>query len=280
MPSIRFAKVESVGNHFVLVEAFEAVTSDWTELARLAGLHRFGIGSDGLLVISPSSVGDFRFRMFNPDGTEDMCGNGLRCAGLYVSERRLTSKREIVFETKDGLRETIINSHDHGKGLVWASMGKPSLRASDIPASGGLEELIDYPLVVGQETFELTCVAVGTPHAVIRAEVEDFWREVPKVSREIGSHPLFPEGLNVTWYSPGESGEIRARTWERGVGPTLGCGTGACAALVTAHIHGLSGRSACVRFPGGDLSVEWRDDGDIWSAGLASIVFDGIVEIA
>ena len=279
MTSIPFTKVEGIGNHFVLVNALDMPALDWPMLARATSEHNFGVGSDGLLVLLPSDNADFGFRMFNPDGTEDMCGNGLRCIAVFIAEKRLSPKADLVFETRDGLRQAEIISGRGGSGTVRVNMGVPSLRAADIPMQADLDQVVDYPLEIGGRTYELTCVSVGSPHAVICAELADYWETIPPVSRDIEHHPLFPERINVTWCSGLTDGALWIRTWERGIGFTLGCGTGACAALVAAHIRGTTRSSALVSSPGGTLDIEWRDRGDLYMTGPARIVYEGTWQV-
>lgn len=272
MTNLPFAKVEGVGNGFVLIDALGLPELDWPALAVRMCAQHFGVGADGLLVLLPSQNGDFKLRMFNPDGTEDACGNGLRCAVVYVHSAGLSGKSEIVFEARDGLRRAeMIES-----GCVRVNMGCPSLRAADIPADLGVDEVADYPLEVGGGVYHITAVSVGTPHAVICAPPASFWETIPPVSRSIETHHAFPERISVTWCLCESPDSLRIHTWERGVGRTLGCGTGACAALVAAHLEGLAGSRARVSSPGGTLEIEWPDREDIFMSGPASIVYRGI----
>ena len=269
MEYIPFTKVEAIGNSFVLVNGIAMREMDWPALAIEMCEHHFGVGSDGLLVLKPSDKADFKMLMFNPDGTPDSCGNGLRCMAVYVREAGLTAKREIVFEARDGLRQAEIIP-----GGVRMNMGRPSLRAADIPSTLG-GELINYPLEARRQTFNVTAVVVGTPHAVICAPLEAFWETIPPVSAEIENHPAFPERINVTWCACESPDSLRIRTWERGIGPTLGCGTGASAALVAANLNGFESTRATVTSPGGSLLVEWPEKGDLFVSGPANIVYKG-----
>jgi len=266
-----FTKVEAIGNNFVLIDALGISEPDWSSLAVGMCAHRFGIGSDGLLALLPSQKADFKMRMFNPDGTEDACGNGLLCAAVYIRAIGLSAKKELTIEAKDGLHGVEISRTLTAR----VNLGRPSLRPADIPADSDADRLFDHPLELGGGTQRITAVTVGTPHAVICAPSESFWTAIPEVSREIETHPLFPERVNVTWCSSESPGSLRIRTWERGVGPTLGCGTGACAALAAANLHGIVETSACVTSPGGTLYVEWPDRGDIFISGTANIVYSG-----
>jgi len=267
--TISFTKLEAIGNNFVLVNAIGMPEMDWSALAINMCAHHFGVGSDGLLVLKASDTADFKMMMFNPDGTPDSCGNGLRCTALYVHAEGLSDKREVVFEVREGLRRTEII-----EGGVKMDMGPPSVRAADIPSTLGGEP-VNHPLEVGGQTINITAVLVGTPHAVIFAPLESFWETIPPVSEEIERHPAFPERINVTWCAAESADSLRIRTWERGVGPTMGCGTGASAALVAANLKGLVGTRARVTSPGGCLLVEWPDKGNLFVSGPANVVYKG-----
>ena len=278
MKTLPFTKVEAIGNNFVLVNALgmpESAAADWPALAAGMCAHRFGVGSDGLLALLPSGKADFRLAMFNPDGTEDACGNGLRCAAVYIHAAGLSAKRDLTIEAKDGVRHTAIVPSADGSVSAKVNMGRPSLRPADIPANLDVDEVLNYPLDVGGDVYHVTAVQAGSPHAVIYAPLESFWERIPPVSADIEKHPAFPERINVTWCARESPESLRIRTWERGVGPTLGCGTGACAALVAANLHGHASVRAGVISPGGTLEIEWPDRADIFVTGPANIVFEG-----
>lgn len=271
MRSIQFTKMEGIGNDFVLVDAWHLPEMDWPRLTvRMCDRH-FGIGSDGLLVLLPSDKADFRMRMFNPDGTEDMCGNGLRCIAVYARNAGRVAGDEFTIETFDGVRRAEVSGSS-----ARVSMIKPSFKTMDIPANLDVDEVIDYPIEAGGRVYRITAVQVGTPHAVIFAPAESFWEVIPPESLLIQQHPVFLERVNVTWCDVESPESLRIRTWERGAGPTLGCGTGACAALVAANINGLASTRAEVTSPGGTLEIEWPDRGDILMSGPARIVYHGV----
>lgn len=272
---MRFTKVEAIGNHFVLVDARDMPEMDWPDLAVRMCAHAFGVGADGLLVISRSESAGFRFRMWNPDGTEDVCGNGMRCGAVFLFEKGLVGRSPISFEAKSGIVHAEISIDEDGVPSARVNMGSPSTRAKDVPIALPVDDALNVPVDVGGRIYTANCVLVGTPHAVIFADFSDFWERIPPVSADIEGHRLFPERINVTWCHVASSDSLVIRTWERGVGPTLGCGSGACAALVAANLHGLAGTSACVRSPGGVLQVDWPDRGDVFASGPARIVFEG-----
>jgi len=273
--TLRFHKVESVGNHFVLLDAQAMPEMDWSMLATSMCAHHFGVGADGLLVIQRSANAHFRFRMFNPDGTEDVCANGMRCATAYMHKTGHLTADEATIEAVDALHLTRILAVDNGSVNVKLNMGIPSLRPADIPALAEIDRMVDYPLQVASDVYYTTGVSVGTPHAVIFVTTESLETSIPEVSRAIETHPLFPQRINVTWCAVESRDLLRVRTWERGVGPTLGCGTGACAALVAAHTKGLVGTSARVVSPGGSLWVEWPQKQDVSVSGWTNLLYEG-----
>jgi diaminopimelate epimerase len=274
MQTLPFTKVEAVGNHFVLIDGRELSGMNWPLLAQRMCEFHCGVGGDGLLAIVPSSRGDFMMRMFNPDGSEDSCGNGLRCSAAYAYINGFCGK-DLVIEARDGLRPVQINSAEADSADVTVNMGRPSFKSRDIPAAVESEDMIDYPLEVGDETCYVTCVSVGTPHAVIFAPIEEFWDATPAISPEIEKHPIFPERISVTWCAVDDRETLRVHTWERAVGPTLGCGSGACAALAAASERGFAGTHAKVTSPGGVLEIDWPQCRDIFMSGPARIVYSG-----
>ena len=272
MNTVPFTKVEAIGNNFVLIDALSLPEMDWPALAISMCAHHFGVGSDGLMVLRASEKADFRMLFYNPDGTPDSCGNGLRCMATYVQQAGLTTKRKMTIEARDGLHdaEIIEACLPRSIGGVKMNMGRPSFQSADIPS-----EMVNHPLEVGGETYNVTAVLIGTPHAVICAPLESFWETIPSVSAEIEHHPAFPERINVTWCARESPESLKVRTWERGVGPTMGCGTGASAALVAANLNGIAGTRATVTSPGGSLLVEWPDKADIFVSGPANTVYKG-----
>lgn len=212
-------------------------------------------------------------RMFNPDGTEDACGNGLRCSAAYARISGLVTTNRIVFETQDGFHTAEVLGVDDSLAMVRVNMGHPCFCPSDLPAKLGNERLMDYPLEISGREFRINCVKIGTPHAVIFAPKEMFWDEIPDVSPAIEVHPAFPERTNITWCAVESPNSLYVRTWERGVGPTLGCGTGACSALIAAKLKGLTGSDAKVTSPGGFLDIQWPDEGEVIMSGPARLVF-------
>jgi len=239
--------------------------------------RHFGVGSDGLILILPSRVADVRMRMFNADGSEgQMCGNGIRCVAKYAFEHGRSKANPMRIETAAGVKtvELVIDA----AGRVTAAtvdMGPPILDPAKIPVKVPQKQVIDVPIRTAQHAYPMTCVSMGNPHAVIF--VPDA-AAVPleQVGPEIERHPLFPERVNVHFVQVRSPQEVTMRTWERGSGATLACGTGASAVCVAGALTGRTGRKITAHLPGGDLELHWRQDNDrVYMTGPAVEVFQG-----
>ncbi|MBM4462337.1 MAG: diaminopimelate epimerase [Chloroflexi bacterium] len=270
---MKFAKLQATGNDFVLVEA-EGLDCDWPRLAEAMCQRRFGIGGDGLMLLLKSKVADFRMRIFNSDGSEaEVCGNGLRCFARYVIDRGLArAGKEISIETTAGIRRV----RPEGDGRFEVNMGIPKFGAEEIPVaiSADRAPILDYPLHVQGTDLLLSFVSMGNPHGVCFVkELSDF--PLPDLGPIVVHHELFPQGLNFEVASVASRKEIKARVWERGVGETLSCGSGACAIAVTAMLHSYVDRWVDVILPGGRLTVGWDGKGGVYLRGEAALVFTG-----
>jgi len=276
MPEIPFTKMQSVGNDFIILY-WEEKEPDWSLISRRLTDRHFGIGADGLIIILPSNVADYRMRMFNPDGTEDMCGNGLRCSAKVFCELKNVNKNIIRVETIKGIKEVEII--DRTDWIVRANLGKPLLKPKEIPTLLDFSPIVDYPLVVKYRIFNATIVSIGTPHAVIFHE--DLTNDAfERYSPQIENHPIFPERTSVIWViDEDNNGELKIRIWERGVGETIGCGTGACAAVVAKVLKGGTKTSYKVTSKGGSLCVEWKNKEDVFLKGKVDEVFKGTIYI-
>ncbi|HIE53004.1 MAG TPA: diaminopimelate epimerase, partial [Armatimonadetes bacterium] len=235
---------------------------------------------DGLIVILPSRRAHFRMRMFNPDGSEaEMCGNGIRCLAKYVFEHGLTIDTELDIETKAGIIRPKLITKRRRVELVRVDMGEPRLRRRDIPMRGDPEALvINERLKVDGERYNVTCVSMGNPHCVLFVNNVEY-AEVEKLGPKIERHNLFPDRSNVEFVQVHRRDEISMRVWERGVGRTVSCGTGACAAVVAGALNDLTQRKVTVHLEGGDLFVEWRGDNRVLMTGPAEEVFTGEIDL-
>lgn len=287
---MEFTKLQATGNDFILIDAFTKGDPDslfalggnkprgdilLPELARAMCDRHYGVGADGLLLLLKSKVADFRMRMFNPDGSEaEVCGNGLRCVAKYIAERISPAPaQELTIETIVGIRK--VKSYSGNQFQV--DMGIPRFRAEEIPLSSRVDitPILDYPLNIDGWDLLLTFVSIGNPHGVcfLAESVADF--PLPELGAKIERHPLFPQRLNFEVVNILSPRKIRARVWERGVGETLACGSGACAIAVAAQLHHYVDNEVDVILPGGTLSVAWDGRGEVYLKGSAELVFTG-----
>ena len=273
---MRFTKMHGIGNDYIYVNCFEEVVHDPERMALVMSKSHFGVGGDGLILIEPSDTADFGMRIFNPDGSEgDMCGNGIRCVGKYVYERGLTDKTELTIATKAGLRQLWLTAEGGKVIRVKADMGTPELNPKLIPVDLPGELVLRHRLQIMGQTYFITCVNMGNPHAVLFVRDPEVI-DLPTIGPMIEHHPLFPRRTNVEFVRVIDRGILQMRVWERGAGETLACGTGACAALVAAVLAGLSDRTVQMKLSGGNLQLHWdAADNHVYQSGPAAFVFDG-----
>jgi diaminopimelate epimerase len=274
---MKFTKMHGAGNDYVYINGFEETVADPAALAIALSNRQFGVGSDGLILILPSPCADLRMRMFNADGSEaEMCGNGIRCVAKYAFDHRLVDKREITVETAAGVRTLQLFPGPAGRiERVRVDMGRPRLTRGEIPMTGPPDaQVVNRQLIALDRTFHFTAVSMGNPHCVIFVDnVAEF--PVDKYGPAIETHPLFPNRTNVEFVEILSPQEVRQRTWERGAGETLACGTGASAVCVAGVLNGLTERRILNHLSGGDLELEWTEAGHIDMTGPAVEVFTG-----
>ncbi len=281
---IDFVKMHGLGNDFILIDCLNKSLGDSSFLSYLAKKlcnRNFGIGADGLILILPSSKADLRMRIFNYDGSEaQMCGNGIRCFAKYTYENKLVSKNKFTVETLAGIITPELIFKDKEISGIKVDMGIPKLERREIPMEGeDTPTVVDETLTIDSKyVFKITCVSMGNPHCITFVnDVQSI--SVDEIGRKIENHPLFPEKTNVEFIQVLNKQEINFRVWERGVGATLACGTGACAALVASVLNKKTDREAIIHLPGGDLDIQWADDGHVYMTGPAELVFKGEMEI-
>lgn len=278
---MKFTKMQGAGNDYVYVNCFEERVENPGELAVKVSNRNFGIGSDGLILILPTDKADVRMRMFNSDGSEsEMCGNGIRCVAKYAYDHGLVAKKEITAETGAGIL-TLQLFTDSGNRVekVRVNMGAPRLARAEIPILyEGAGHVVAEPLNILHTTFKITCVSMGNPHCVIFVDdVENL--QLEKYGPLIENHEIFPRRTNVEFVHVISPAEVRQRTWERGAGETLACGTGASAVCVAGVLNGLTGKKILNHLSGGDLELEWAEDGNVYMTGPAVEVFSGEIDI-
>ena len=273
-----FTKMHGLGNDYVCINCFRERVEDPSGFARTLCDRHYGIGADGLILICPSKVSDFKMEIYNSDGSvAGMCGNGIRCLGKYVYDYRLTGKETLSIETKSGIRNMHLHIQDGKACGAMVDMGVPRLNAHSIPILSEKDLVINDPIEVQKKNYRMTGISMGIPHAVIFLE-EINGISLEETGRELEFHPRFPERANIEFCHVTARDRMEIRVWERGVGETLACGTGACAAVVASVLNDLTDEEVIVKLLGGELSVRWdRKVNHVFLEGPAVKVFDGVL---
>ncbi|WP_331665865.1 diaminopimelate epimerase [Anaerosporobacter sp.] len=278
---IRFTKMQAYGNDYVYIDAINQKVNNLPELARYVSDRHFAIGSDGMVLICPSDVADFRMRMFNPDGSEgEMCGNALRSVGKYVYDHKFTDKEFLTIETLGGIQKLQLFIENGVAVNIKADIGEPRLSTKVIPVNSELEEFIDQPVTILDKEFHTTALSWGNPHCVsFIDDVASF--DVHGYGREFEyKTELFPNKTNVTFAQVISRDYIKMREWERGTGETIGCGTGCCTAVVAAVLTGRCDRKVTVEQIGGPLEVEWDEETNhVFMIGPSHTMFESDIEV-
>ena len=279
---MRFTKMQGIGNDYVYVDCVRnSVPADPAALARAVSPRNFGIGADGLILICPSTEADVRMRMFNADGSEsEMCGNGIRCVAKFVYDHGIARKPRLAIETGRGVLTVDLELKNDKVSRVKVNMGEPILKSSEIPTTLPGDPPVNASLSIGGMRFDLTCVSMGNPHAVAYVS-DDFFKTdgrdlVAEYGPKLENAREFPRRVNAHFVKVHSLSEVTMRTWERGSGITLACGTGACAVCVAGVLTGHTGRKLLAHLPGGDLELEWSEaDNCVYMTGPATEVFSG-----
>lgn len=241
--------------------------------------RHLGIGSDGIILIENSNLADFKMRIFNSDGSEaEMCGNGIRCVGKYVYDKRLITEKEIKIETLAGIKQLKLFCDNRICYKVCVDMGEPAFKGEDLPTFLDEKVTKDLKLEVDDKEFRFTLVSMGNPHAITFAEdVSDIFLE--KYGFIVENYDIFPNRTNVEFVEIKDKKHIKMRVWERGTGETLACGTGACASVVAGVVNEYLDNEAEVELPGGKLNIKWDKNNHVYMTGPATMVFEGKIEI-
>jgi diaminopimelate epimerase len=275
---LRFTKMHGAGNDFVLLDGLRDALPPIAPIAAQLCDRHFGIGADQLLVVRPSQAADFRMEIWNADGSQvEMCANGIRCFYKYLWDSGHTREREIRVETLSG----VVRPRWVGPDLVSVDMGRPILAPAKIPTRLGSGDgpVLDVPLEVLGESLLVSSVSMGNPHAVVSVDDPDA-APVETLGPAIEHHVAFPNRVNVEFIAPVGRALLRQRTWERGVGETLACGSGACAAVVVSILRGVTDRRVRVELRGGSLEIAWpADDAHVEMTGAAAHVFEGRITV-
>ncbi|NLT08859.1 MAG: diaminopimelate epimerase [Ruminococcus sp.] len=276
---MNFTKMHGIGNDYIYINCFTETVTDPEKVSVILSDVRKGIGSDGLVLIMPSDKADFRMRIFNADGSEAMmCGNATRCIGKYVYEKGLTDKTDITLETNSGIKYLTLTVTDGKVSSVTVDMGKAVLLPRDIPVDSPLDRFIAQPVEVSGKTYDITCVSMGNPHAVLFMDDIDSL-DLEKLGPHFENHKLFPARVNTEFIQVIDSHTLRMRVWERGSGETFACGTGACASAVAAVLNGIChhDQDILIHLRGGDLIINYKSDGTVIMTGPAEFICDGTV---
>lgn len=277
---MKFTKMHGCGNDYIYVNCLKETVEDSERTAVYVSDRHFGIGSDGLILIHPSQVADFRMAMYNADGSEGkMCGNGVRCIAKYVYDYGLTDKKQIAIETLGGIKYLDLTVEDGKVVQVKVDMGAPILEPEQIPVKLGVDRCVNEPLTVGGKEYQITAVSMGNPHAVVFVEDTDSLA-LDVIGPEFEHHKVFPDRINTEFVQVLNRNEVNMRVWERGSGETLACGTGTCATVVACVLNGLTEDEITVHLLGGDLLLRYdRERNTVWMTGPAAVVCDGEISL-
>ncbi|MBR3646718.1 MAG: diaminopimelate epimerase [Lachnospiraceae bacterium] len=288
---MKFTKMHGLGNDYIYVNGAEEKIEDKSELAIRLSKYHFGIGSDGIIFINPSAVADFEMEMYNADGSRgEMCGNGVRCVAKYVYDNEMIDTKIINIETLAGIKkiEVTVDENTNKVKTAKVDMGAPILVPENVPCvsscftgNKGENMIKDAKLKVADTTFNVTCVSMGNPHAIVYIDkpVKDF--ELEYWGPLFENHPAFPNRVNTEFVRVIDRKTVEMRVWERGSGETLACGTGATAVAVSSIINGLTDNEVTVKLLGGDLLIEWdgSENSSAFMTGPATTVFQGEIDV-
>ena len=277
---MKFTKMHGCGNDYVYVNCFEETVDNPAAVARFVSDRHYGIGSDGLILICPSEIADFRMAMYNLDGSEGkMCGNGVRCIAKYVYDHHLTDKTQISLETLGGIKYLDLNIKDGKVETVKVDMGEPILKPEEIPVKLSKEVVIDEPVEVDGKVWNMTCISMGNPHAVVFVD-DTKSLDLEAMGPSFENHAIFPEQVNTEFVHVLDRKTVDMRVWERGSGETFACGTGACATAFACILNGKTDDQVLVHLVGGDLLIEYdRETNHIFMTGPATEVFSGEIDL-
>lgn len=277
---MKFTKMHGIGNDYVYVNCFEESVKNPAEVSKFVSDRHFGIGSDGLILISPSAIADFRMNIYNADGSQaEMCGNGIRCVAKYVYDYGLTDKTEISVETLAGIKYLRLQVENGKVASVEVNMDAPILEPKEIPVAVEESPVVNVPVEVKGKIYHMTCVSMGNPHAIIfMNNVKDL--DIAAIGPYFENHTVFPKRTNTEFVEVLDRNTVNMRVWERGSDETLACGTGACATTVACILNDKTENEVTVHLLGGDLKIRWdREANQVYMTGPATVVFDGEITL-
>ena len=277
---MKFTKMQGCGNDYIYVNCFEETVPDPSGTSICLSDRHFGVGGDGLVLISPSDTADFDMDMYNADcSLSGMCGNAIRCVGKYVYDRGLTEKKVITVSTQTGVKTLWLDVRNGAVQTVRVCMGKPDFRPEAVPVAGEGDSFLRQDISVLGETWNVSAVSVGNPHCVTYVD-DPYALDFERIGPAFENHPVFPARVNTEFIQIIDEHTLKMRVWERGSGETFACGTGASAALAVTAKLGLCANEADLILRGGTLHIEWDRETDLlYMTGPATFVFDGEVEI-
>jgi diaminopimelate epimerase len=276
---MKFTKMHGLGNDFIFIENLGDKEMDYSALAVKLCHRQLSIGADGIIAVLPSKVADLRMRIINADGSEaNMCGNAIRCFGKYAWERGLVKSKTFRIETFAGIIIPEVEVSDGKVIRVKVNMGKPDTNRTSIPMVGDEKDAIQTPIDAAGEKFTITSLLMGVPHSMVF--VDDVASvDLHKIGPAIEKHPLFPQKTNVNFVQVLSPTKIKVRTWERGAGATLACGTGSCASAVASVINGHTNHHVFIELQHGQLEIEWTEDGTVYMTGPVEESFSGEINL-
>lgn len=279
---MNFTKMHGAGNDYIYVNCFEEKVDNINETAKFVSDRHFGIGSDGLVLILPSDVADFKMDMYNADGSQGkMCGNAIRCVAKYVYDNKMTDKKDIAIETLSGIKYIEVETENDKVTRATVNMGEPILKGREIPTTFDDDVVVKQSIEVNGENVEITCVSTGNPHCITFVE-EVGGLDLEKIGPNYENHESFPDRINTEFIQIVNENTIKMRVWERGSGETLACGTGACASVVACILNGYCKKDQDVKviLIGGELTIRWDSkSNNVFMTGPATIVFTGNINI-
>lgn len=275
---MKFTKMEGCGNDYVYIDgARERIApEEKPDFVRRVSDRHFGIGSDGVIFINPSTEADFEMEMYNADGTRaEMCGNGIRCVAKFVYDKGLTDKCDISVVSCGKIKYLKLFLKDGKVDCVKVNMGAPELVAENVPVVCEKEQAVDEPITVLGKEYKMTCVSMGNPHAVVfMDDVEHL--KIEEIGPHFENHERFPKRINTEFVKILDRQTVQMRVWERGTGETLACGTGCCATVVACVLNGLTDETVTVKLLGGEIKITWdREENLVYMTGPATTVFEG-----
>ncbi|MBQ4190816.1 MAG: diaminopimelate epimerase [Clostridiales bacterium] len=275
-----FIKMQGIGNDYIYIDCLENMVASPESLSVYMSDRHFGVGGDGIVLIAPSKVADARMIMYNLDGSEgNMCGNAIRCVGKYMYDYRGHKKRHMNIETKSGIKKLELMTSGDVVVRVKVDMGKAELEPAKIPVTLEGDKIVDRAVDIDGEEYNITCVSMGNPHAVVFTELVDVM-DLEKIGPRFEYNKIFPERVNTEFVKVIDDHTLKMRVWERGSGETMACGTGACATVVAACLNGYCKKGEDIRviLKGGDLIINYTDD-TVYMTGNCDKVFEGSMEV-